>query len=87
MVSFSFRVPKTKADFKRAIVTDTEYAESSQWINKDLVPTPKAARTWSWISLSSYWWGVRIPFIKEMGFMLNNSRMRLIRANGQMAQV
>jgi NCS1 family nucleobase:cation symporter-1 len=58
MVSFSFRVPKTKEDLKRIIATDTEYDESTQWINKDLAPTPKAARTWSWISLSSYWWGV-----------------------------
>jgi NCS1 family nucleobase:cation symporter-1 len=58
MVSFSFRLPKTKGDLKRIIATDTEYDESTQWINQDLAPTPQAARTWSWISLSSYWWGV-----------------------------
>ncbi|KAF2761468.1 NCS1 nucleoside transporter [Pseudovirgaria hyperparasitica] len=29
---------------------------SSKWINHDLVPSPPERRTWTWISMSLYWW-------------------------------
>ena len=44
----NYRVPKTKAEWKRVVTTDTEFDKSSQWINEDLAPTPKNARTYSW---------------------------------------
>ncbi|OAA59758.1 NCS1 nucleoside transporter [Niveomyces insectorum RCEF 264] len=51
------RLPRSSAAWKTALSTNSGGAKSSQWINKDLAPTPKAARDWSWISLTSYWWG------------------------------
>lgn len=51
------RFPHSKSEWKAALSTNSLGEKSSQWINKDLAPTPKAERTWSWISLSSYWWG------------------------------
>ncbi|CRG91925.1 Uracil permease [Talaromyces islandicus] len=52
------QVPHSTADWKKALSTDSsDGTKSTSWINKDLVPTPSSARTWSWISLSSYWWG------------------------------
>ncbi|KAF2400568.1 allantoin transporter [Trichodelitschia bisporula] len=29
---------------------------SSQWINHDLAPSPPERRTWTWVSMSMYWW-------------------------------
>ncbi|KAF4343145.1 uracil permease [Fusarium beomiforme] len=52
------KVPRSKDEWKAVLTTNSEDGtKSSPWINKDLVPTPPNARTWSWISLSSYWWG------------------------------
>ncbi|KAF5639361.1 NCS1 nucleoside transporter [Fusarium sp. NRRL 52700] len=51
-------VPRSKAEWKAVLTTNSaDGTKSSPWINKDLAPTPPNARTWSWISLSSYWWG------------------------------
>jgi cytosine/uracil/thiamine/allantoin permease len=47
----SKNIPKTKAQWKAAISTNSEHEESSQWINEDLAPTPPEARTWSWYAL------------------------------------
>ncbi|KAH8893643.1 NCS1 family nucleobase:cation symporter-1 [Thozetella sp. PMI_491] len=51
------KIPRSKAQWKDALSTSNSSNEASQWINKDLAPTPQSSRTWSWISLSSYWWG------------------------------
>ncbi|KAF5721574.1 NCS1 nucleoside transporter, partial [Fusarium mundagurra] len=52
------KVPRSKAEWKAVLTTNSaDGTKSSPWINKDLAPTPPNARTWSWISLSSYWWG------------------------------
>ncbi|KAF4416061.1 NCS1 nucleoside transporter [Fusarium acutatum] len=52
------KVPRSKAAWKAVLTTNSaDGTKSSPWINKDLAPTPPNARTWSWISLSSYWWG------------------------------
>ncbi|PNP61438.1 hypothetical protein FNYG_13833 [Fusarium nygamai] len=52
------KVPRSKAEWKAVLTTNSaDGTKSSPWINKDLAPTPPSARTWSWISLSSYWWG------------------------------
>ncbi|SCV60317.1 probable uracil permease [Fusarium fujikuroi] len=52
------QVPRSKAAWKAVLTTNSaDGTKSSTWINKDLAPTPPDARTWSWISLSSYWWG------------------------------
>ncbi|CCT73035.1 probable uracil permease [Fusarium fujikuroi IMI 58289] len=52
------QVPRSKAAWKAVLTTNSaDGTKSSAWINKDLAPTPPDARTWSWISLSSYWWG------------------------------
>jgi NCS1 family nucleobase:cation symporter-1 len=41
-------IPQNKTEWKTLITTGSEQGTSSQWINKDLAPTPKEARTWSW---------------------------------------
>ncbi|KAI5247791.1 hypothetical protein E4T43_01700 [Aureobasidium subglaciale] len=51
------RLPRTRAEWKNAITTDTASETSSQWINADLAPTSKEDRTYTWVTLSSYWWG------------------------------
>ncbi|KAL2208362.1 NCS1 family nucleobase:cation symporter-1 [Sarocladium strictum] len=52
------KVPRSKAEWEAVLTTSSpDGTKSSPWINKDLAPTPPDARTWSWISLSSYWWG------------------------------
>jgi len=53
----SFNLSNAKVAFKEAISTDNDYVKASQWINKDLTPTPVEARTWTWVSLSGYLWG------------------------------
>ncbi|EPE04415.1 allantoin transport [Ophiostoma piceae UAMH 11346] len=50
-------IPRSRAEWKAAISTGDVENKSSQWINADLAPTPQDKRTWSWISLTSYWWG------------------------------
>ena len=50
-------LPRNKQQWRAALTTDNEVNQSSKWINKDLAPTPPEARTWSWLSLTSYWWG------------------------------
>lgn len=40
--------PKSKEEWVHAITTDTPSGKSSQWVNTDLAPTPKDARTWTW---------------------------------------
>jgi nucleobase:cation symporter-1, NCS1 family len=59
MQRFKVRIPRSKEQWKAALsTTDVDSGENlSPWINKDLAPTPPSARTWSWISLTSYWWG------------------------------
>ena len=42
------RFPQSKSEWKAALSTNSSDEKSSQWINKDLAPTPKAERTWSW---------------------------------------
>ncbi|CAK7207552.1 hypothetical protein SEUCBS139899_010362 [Sporothrix eucalyptigena] len=53
----SVTIPRSRDEWKSALSTSDGETKSSQWINKDLAPTPEVARTWSWISLTSYWWG------------------------------
>ncbi|CAK7230256.1 hypothetical protein SBRCBS47491_007525 [Sporothrix bragantina] len=50
-------IPQSRDEWKAALSTSDGEEKSSQWINKDLAPTPEDSRTWSWISLTSYWWG------------------------------
>ncbi|KAJ9500162.1 hypothetical protein H2202_004553 [Exophiala xenobiotica] len=57
MKGLNMHMPNSKKEWKAVIATGSEHDPASQWINKDLAPTPKDARTWSWISLTSYWWG------------------------------
>ena len=56
--------PHTKNEWKAALSTNSSKEKSSQWINKDLAPTPKAARTWSWYAplLSDRLWWAQTHF-------------------------
>lgn len=42
------KLPQSKAGWKAALSTNSSQEKSSQWINKDLAPTPKEDRSWSW---------------------------------------
>ena len=58
------KFPHTKNEWKAALSTNSSKEKSSQWINKDLAPTPKAARTWSWYAplLSDRLWWAQTHF-------------------------
>jgi hypothetical protein len=48
MKGLNMHMPNSKKEWKAVIATGSEHDPASQWINKDLAPTPQEARTWSW---------------------------------------